>query len=382
MILYKASVLLWVGVSAIPLVCQDMHIANDLPALSRQVSVNECSPTHYVSDFGKWTYPYPNSDHSSWMRAKIVVDQPWSDRSWEIRINVDNHTIQKLTPRDLADDGKTLWTKLIVGDQFTIEFGSNNDVDGMKVCLDSINIPATAVSIKSVIDNKDDRVDLVTVYGINSRYYSYGRAVVLIRFQDQSNGGTETNCTGVVLSATLVATNYHCINEHTNLGTAFVVVGHETGQSEQEAAVICLMAKSSVLDYSIIRINRELTDIAKVSVGGLKKNAPLILIQHPEGKPKLIAVVSKTKCFVQQNPARDRQTDFYHLCDSSGGSSGSPVMDEKTGIVYGLHHLGVTDPKRQDYHNLAVSFREIRDDVRDRFPSVYKEIGALSQASN
>ena len=51
-------------------------------------------------------------------------------------------------------------------------------------------------------------------------------------------------------------------------------------------------------------------------------------------------------------------------------------MDEKTGIVYGLHHLGVTDPKRQDYHNLAVSFREIRDDVRDRFPRVYKEIGA------
>jgi len=358
-----------------PLYAQSLQIVNDLPVLSRSIPINKCSNTIFVSGPNKWSWPYPlGEQHFVWTRAKITVDSTSFDRAWEIDVVANGHPLETLTRSDLAPDRRTLWTHLIEG-EFTVQLTSQANIDGTKVCLESVNVPTTAASVKSVIDNKDDRVDLVSTYGVHSRYYEYGKSVVLIWFQDAANGGMETNCTGVVVSAELVATNNHCIDDHTDLKTSFVIIGHETGTPvEQRARVICLVATSETLDYSIVKIDRELTDVAKISVDNAKKGARLILIQHPEARPKLIAVVSKTKCFIQQAPAKDRPTDFYHLCDSSGGSSGSPVMDEASGVVYGLHHLGATDLKRHDYHNLAVSFRQITTDLQKRYPPIYQQI--------
>ena len=35
-------------------------------------------------------------------------------------------------------------------------------------------------------------------------------------------------------------------------------------------------------------------------------------------------------------------TDFGHLCDTKGGSSGSPVLHFESRNVVGLHHLGIS----------------------------------------
>jgi V8-like Glu-specific endopeptidase len=383
MIHYRVGLFALLCLSATSLSAQSLQIVKDLPTLSRSISINECSPTVFVSKPNKWTFPYAPRERYMWMRPKITVDEPSIEKPWTIEIVVNDHTVQTLTRSDLAPDLHTLWATLIEAEEFTVQLTSSSNIDGMKVCLESVNVPRTAVSVKSVIDSKDDRVDLVATYGTHSRYYDYGKSVVLIRFQDVDNGGTESNCTGVVISSTLVATNNHCIDDRTNLGTSFVIIGHESGAPvELRAGIVCLVATNSRLDYSIIRLDRELKDVAKISVGDVKKGTHLILIQHPEAQPKLIAVVSKKKCFVQQAPAQDRQTDFYHLCDSSGGSSGSPVMDEASGVVYGLHHLGATDQKRHDYHNLAVSFREISNDLKDRYPLIYQEITAVSRGAS
>jgi V8-like Glu-specific endopeptidase len=383
MIRCRVSLFVFLCLLATSLSAQSLQIVKDLPTLSRSVSIHKCSPTIFVSDSNKWSFPYAPLEHFVWMRPKIKVENYSMDKSWAIEIVVDNQTVQSLTRSDLAPDLHTLWATFVEAESFTVQLTSSSNIDGMKVCLESINVPTTPVSVKSVINNKDDRVDLVATYGINSRYYKYGKSVILIWFQDADNDGAETNCTGVVISPTLVATNNHCIDERTNLSTSFVVIGHESGTpDEQRAGIVCLEATNLALDYSIIRLDRELKDVAKISVDSVKNGKRLILIQHPEALPKLIAVASKKKCFVQQAPAQDRQTDFYHLCDSSGGSSGSPVMDEASGVVYGLHHLGVTDPRRHDYHNLAVSFREISDDLKRRYTSIYQEITSAPRGAS
>jgi V8-like Glu-specific endopeptidase len=83
------------------------------------------------------------------------------------------------------------------------------------------------------------------------------------------------------------------------------------------------------------------------------------MVQHPAGEPKQ---VSRKGCFVSALSAQgvSEKTDFGHKCDTLGGSSGSPVLNEQFAVV-GLHHFGFegADPWRDQ--NRAVSIDLIRN---------------------
>jgi hypothetical protein len=372
------------------LAAQALQIVRDLPVLSRSVSVNECSPSKFVSGSSKWAHIYINHDGPHWMRLKLsVVSASFKDWHVEVKDEEGKGTvIETLLPTRFSETNGTAWTGIVRGASVEIELVSNDDIDGMTLCIDSVNVPRTALTVKSTIGKKDDRTNLVDYFGIGSRYYAYGKAVAMIRFQDVANGGDETNCTGVLVAPTLIATSYHCIDLSTPLSTACAFFGYESGGEVDKcdiqsrlystAHVLRVVAHSSVLDYSILRIDRSESNVAAITSRGLKKKAPLIVIQHPEGQPKMIAFadIKTAKCFVEQSPATGRKSDFFHLCDTSGGSSGSPVMDEQTGVVYGLHHIGESNPKTHDYHNLAVFFSDILGDMKKDYLSIHDEIVA------
>ena len=69
----------------------------------------------------------------------------------------------------------------------------------------------------------------------------------------------------------------------------------------------------------------------------------------------------------------DRPDDFYHLCDTEGGESGSPVIDAATGRVVGLHYYGITGTSNNG-RNLAVNINAILDYIRLKDNSVYQQI--------
>jgi lysyl endopeptidase len=67
--------------------------------------------------------------------------------------------------------------------------------------------------------------------------------------------------------------------------------------------------------------------------------------QHPAGEPTRIAGSLGDRagtCEVGDN-AYDgyaQNSDVSYLCDTEGGSSGSPVLSRKTNKVVALHHFG------------------------------------------
>jgi endonuclease G len=85
--------------------------------------------------------------------------------------------------------------------------------------------------------------------------------------------------------------------------------------------------------------NRLSREQGKILIGEL-----INVIQHPDGKPKQIAL--------QQNELIDRLDDFLHYqTDTAPGSSGSPLYNNQWEVV-GLHHSGV--PERRDGQIISI----------------------------
>jgi hypothetical protein len=72
----------------------------------------------------------------------------------------------------------------------------------------------------------------------------------------------------------------------------------------------------------------------------------LYIPQHPGGDPTMIAMDSDEDangtCAID-DPAYTgyaKASDVSYLCDTEGGSSGSPVLSKRTDKVLALHHFG------------------------------------------
>ena len=99
----------------------------------------------------------------------------------------------------------------------------------------------------------------------------------------------------------------------------------------------------------------------------------LVIIEHPAGEFKQASIDDCKVKSVSRPGSGGGSTDFGHLCDTLGGSSGSPVLDRQSGGLVGLHHLGIpggaVDPVNQ-----AVHIGQVLDDVRTRVPALHTEI--------
>jgi V8-like Glu-specific endopeptidase len=103
------------------------------------------------------------------------------------------------------------------------------------------------------------------------------------------------------------------------------------------------------------------------------ENESLVLIQHPAGEFKQVSIADCRVAGVSRTGVAAAGTDFGHLCDSLGGSSGSPVVDGQTGRVVGLHHWGFEEGAANPV-NQAVHIGLVLDDLRTRLPALHAEI--------
>jgi hypothetical protein len=178
-------------------------------------------------------------------------------------------------------------------------------------------------------------------------------------------------------------TNHHCIYLESQLRTAYVAFGYETGEATPESLHIrVLEATDGPLDYSLLRIDAPPAGIApvKLSAGAVHSGQTLVLIQHPNYLPKQLS----RNCGVETESTVGAQeglySDFFHMCSSEGGASGSPLMDAASGRVVGLHHAGKWKDDAKAYHNLGVKIPLILKNLdHPKYAKVRAEIRTSQQ---
>ncbi len=93
--------------------------------------------------------------------------------------------------------------------------------------------------------------------------------------------------------------------------------------------------------------------------GKIAKGEDIIIIQHPGGMPKQIALTDNEVMYVDDSV-------LQYLTDTMPGSSGSPVFNDKWQLV-GLHHSGgwIPEPSTGSTHfrNEGIRITAVRDDM-------------------
>jgi hypothetical protein len=304
--------------------------------------------------------------------------QASTDNDWSLSLlDSTGATVDVLTAARSGPDGG-VWSRQIPGKTAKWNFRVNA-ARQVVLRIDRYTYQYKEPPPAAVLGKTSNIVDLMKAYGPQSTYYEFSKPVVFISFISLLQK-KETNCTGVLVANNLALTNYHCISTKEQLATAAVKVGVETGNLSKvrEGTVARIAAKSEWLDYSLLVLagfgdTAELA--APIGLNELAAGDKLILPQHPGGQPKMI---DAAKCAVQSNSViglkEGSYTDIKHLCDSEGGSSGSPLLRRDNGMLVALHHMAVIDPKKNRYENYGVQICQILEDIKPQDEAAYSSI--------
>jgi len=375
-----------------------------LPVYSRIAVVNAIGRNFKSSTALKWRWTYAHPTSTEWLQCFIGVREAPATPNWRLAVfdsDEGGNEIERLVPADFerrvprpqrgsqqmilpraAVEGPVdeAWTGFIPGSRTRIELYADGDVGDMSVQIERCNFEFSQ-SVPKAIVGDDDRQDLVRAFGREHRYYQWSLPVAFILFQKLQ--GDDTNCTGFLITPTMLMTNHHCISSARQLRTSVVEFGFESQPVRPPVRIRLkeLLYSHDGLDMTLLRLQTTPgIQPARLDETAAASNVRLILLQHPERQPKTIAVKN---CAVEAQNVVGAQpgvnTDFFHSCDSAGGSSGSPLMSETTGAVVGLHHLAMYDSKLGDYRNLGVNVRQILQTLQASRRDLYDEIVAAQR---
>jgi hypothetical protein len=308
--------------------------------------------------------PAPNSPASAALPAIDAV-------GWSLRvIDADGRDAWTFTPA--AGAPGNVWSDELAGDRATVVL--TQTAPGVPPPLLMIDRVAkgTAPTRDESIIRPNDLVLLANV--ANPALKKLGKAVARLRFVGDDGG--VFFCTGFLVTRDLFFTNNHCISSETEMRSALADFDFDndiTGVVPGGARFVQLVATDPVLDFSLLRL--AIPEPASRGFLRLDPTLPpadeaLMIIQHPNGEPKRLSRVRCTVLTSNEGGLAGTPTDFSHVCDTDGGSSGSPVFQGQTSKVVGLHHLGF-DEKTGQRFNRAVQMGLI---IRALRPAVAAEI--------
>ncbi|WP_158299946.1 trypsin-like serine peptidase [Glycomyces paridis] len=217
--------------------------------------------------------------------------------------------------------------------------------------------PAAAQPSPESVCGRDDSEHAACYKETDPEAYDASRSVARLIIDDQfyctawlAEGGnrllTNNHCfdTDELAKATEVQFGYECL-ECTGGDTATPI--KVTGDDVLATDYTYDFTLFTVADYDAIAHLPHLP----IDTGQAATGEKVFIAGHPGGRPLRIAAVTDesgrarpaaAQCRVSDNTWNGRgwRTDLAYLCDTEGGSSGSPVVSRETGAVVGLHHLG------------------------------------------
>ncbi len=172
--------------------------------------------------------------------------------------------------------------------------------------------------------------------------------------------GGDTYCTGWIAGNDRLLTNNHCFSDDEAARATEVQFGYECASCDGGPVHLPLKVNGAQVlttdhthDFTLFTVAdpaaiAHLPALA-VSSTPVGLHDRIFIPEHPGGTPLRIASASTaepaglgTNCMVgdDQSPGNGLNSDFGYMCDTAGGSSGSPVVSRETGYVVGIHHFG------------------------------------------
>lgn len=266
--------------------------------------------------------------------------------------------------------GSGFWTEDLPGNIAIIEVYAEKAPIGLKFKIDKYLFEAKEVPLRSIIDPLQPQMEDIAIYPDSGKIRSFGKPVARLRIIDRTK---RFPCTGFLIGTNVLMTNDHCLPEEADtcddIQATFGSEGSDPGERYLCSAIL---KRNYPLDYALLRLEGEpgkkwgILKLADEPPSAVPLKA--VVIHHPGGNQKMITI---NKCLVQNSPVGGRPQnnremtsyivpqDFQHSCDTEGGSSGAPVLDEMSGMVQGLHHYGFT-PLARVRLNQGVLSNEIK----------------------
>ncbi|RAS68358.1 V8-like Glu-specific endopeptidase [Lentzea atacamensis] len=149
-------------------------------------------------------------------------------------------------------------------------------------------------------------------------------------------------------------TNNHCFTSTNGIEVWFnyqcPTCGGTTSATVTKVMADRVLKTNAGLDYTLFSV-RNFETITSFGYLELDARVPAVgeemyIIGHPAGKLKKLSLRDNNNgggyCVVRavRVNGSSSQSDISYMCDTEGGSSGSPVLSRRTHKVIGLHHFG------------------------------------------
>lgn len=269
----------------------------------------------------------------------------------------DRH-LNRATGSDYTTDGQPgFWAMSVEGDTAVVTLHSNRPSRGNAATIDrfwrgydSTEIAAHNFSTQSVCST-DARRDVVCYQNSHPTEYARGRAVARLLI---SGGGLCT--TWRVGNTNRMLTNKHCFSTQSAVSGSEMQFNYQCATcgganpgagTKVSGATLYKVSSggSSQLDYTLFSVNNFAAiqgfGTLYLATTATSNGTRIYVPGHGDGTAKRLSIYEDTQngatCAVRN--ANYNTWNISYSCDTSGGNSGSPVLNASHRVI-ALHHLG------------------------------------------
>jgi hypothetical protein len=379
-----------------------------------------------VTEFGRWFLPNMTNiteshrtdsieapDSGSGISAiKLLIGVvPGTSRDWNLVIrDSDFRVLASAGPRDFpADTPSSRWTSIFRANRVIIDLIAPDTTDVRVSVAEGIAFPANSKGrLFSIVNPAHPWQELYNENHWTAAKRAGDAVGILIGSYGTAPANTSWCCTGVMISADILLTNWHC-GGSTDIqmsdddywsnevcSSMIVDLNWAKGASSHKYGCATVLAQDKRLDFAAIRIGPVLgTDAAvgepvhaRLSYKTPTNGEDVFIVHHSQCMEKLVsqncAVRSESyPGWIDQTLPEDqrRQSEFTHNCNTETGASGAPVFDEN-GLVVGLHHLGAQGSAQTcsvtEGENKAIRMLDIVKFLYEKKRSLATEVGISS----
>ena len=191
-----------------------------------------------------------------------------------------------------------------------------------------------------------------------------GRSVAKLLVPGSGSG------TGFLTENNLLITSNHVLPSERKAKQAKAIFGYELRaddtvsegeEFELDPSAVFLTMKKGKQDWTVVSVNGNASEkwgTLRLASHPATRSSRVTVIQHPDGGPKCIALANGKIAYSDS-------VDLQYLCETSGGSSGAPVLNEQWEVA-GVHRDGgfqietLTKSRRRFFRNAGVAIAVIR----------------------